>query len=167
MTKILVFGQNKLPNISQKIQNLICTPYPNRNIEFMEKASNVRRPLPLNLFTVGFWGGRSEYSEETVTKLRKNDCLNMIKTKRCGDMPMTCDGENCFLDYKPTKKFAWLQTITLKGYRCSVSVRVIHGDDEDTKLFQAVDHPCRAKDLECLMSDSIIVWDSSLIHTCP
>ena len=79
---------------------------------------------------------------------------------------MTCDGENCFLDYKPTKKFAWLQTITLKGYRCSVSVRVIHGNYEDTKLFKAVDHPCRAKDLECLMSDSIIVWDSSVINTC-
>jgi hypothetical protein len=80
------------------------------------KGFQCKEIITSNSYTVGFWGGRSEYSEETVTKLRRNDCLNMIKTKRCGDIPMTCDGENCFLDYKPTKKFAWLQTITLKGY---------------------------------------------------
>jgi hypothetical protein len=67
----------------------------------------------------------------------------MVQNKKCGDYPMSCDGENCLLDFQPEKEFRWWKTVWKKGYHCSVNIRIINGDNLESNLFMAADHSCK------------------------
>ena len=108
-------------------------------------------------------------SEEYTSTLRRADCDYMVKTKRCGDHPMTCDGEGCYVQYIPTKDDVnqWFGSVTKRGYTCTIRNRIITAEDADQKIFSSPNHPCTAKDLECPMSESIIIWEKTIVHSCP
>ncbi|CAF1090369.1 unnamed protein product, partial [Brachionus calyciflorus] len=68
---------------------------------------------------------------------------------------------------EPEEEFNWWKTVTKNGIKCSVTAIVINGDSLDQRLFNSINHPCNASSLECPLHDSIIIWDSKIIHKCP
>jgi hypothetical protein len=131
------------------------------------KGTQCRKITKEYTYTKTFWGEQMTSTSEYHVILRREDCLNMRATQQCGDRKMSCDGENCILDFVPKPDFRWWSTVTKVGEHCSLTNRVIHGKDRTSKLFKSIDGDCRAQDLECVMSDSIIIWDKNVIHECP
>lgn len=118
-------------------------------------------------FTKTFFGNEYTSTFERHITVTRAECELMVKTKKCKETVMNCDGENCVVEFVPTYEHSWLRTINKRGYICVVNTRVINGDSKSSKLFESQIHPCTADLLECRMLDSIIIWESSIIHDCP
>ncbi|CAF1134625.1 unnamed protein product, partial [Brachionus calyciflorus] len=122
--------------------------------------------IKTSTFSESFLGYQTESSKSHYAKLSKEECEYMVKTKICNGSPMTCENENCFYEKEPVEVFNWWKTVTKNGVKCSVTAIVINGDSLDQRLFNSINHPCKASSLECPLHDSIIIWDSKIIQKC-
>jgi hypothetical protein len=116
-----------------------------------------------------FSGVETTTPEEKHTNLRRSDCEYMVRTKRCGTEIMDCDMSDtyCQKTIKPVAEFSRFTNLVKQGRYCSVNVRQINADSPTSKLYSSALSGCRVNDLECTFSDSIIIWDQSVIHPCP
>ena len=60
--------------------------------------------------------------------------------------------------------YKWYDTVTIVVLSCKVNPKTIIAHDETSKLFGT---KCRARDMECTLHDSTIIWSTDIIHTCP
>jgi hypothetical protein len=93
----------------------------------------------------------------------------MVNTKRCGNILMDCDNDGCFGQFIPKVEDsnAWIGSEKINGYSCSISYRIINAENTETRIFNSIKYPCKARDLECPLLDSIIIWNKDVIHECP
>ena len=97
--------------------------------------------------------------------LSEEDCWYMVKTKKCGDFEMICNGEICEFEGEPLESYSWASTTTTHNYSCQVVPRYIATQNYDDLLFGAL---CKTSENHCNLFDSIVVWRSSeIVHYCP
>ena len=108
----------------------------------------------------------AKYQQSTIENLdvSKDVCRNMVETKQCGERTMSCEEGVCEYDGTPDYNFSYLTTHKEQGFRCQVRRRVIKAKNQDSQLFGK---KCTAKEKFCKMDNSIIVWDSNIINSCP
>ena len=55
-----------------------------------------------------FLGYETTTTNTEVMELTREDCLAMILTKKCGNMPMSCHDSNCYYQSDPKLEYQWL-----------------------------------------------------------
>ena len=100
-------------------------------------------------------------------KLSRDECLNMVKTKKCETEPMTCEGDSCTGSLIPNDNYVWMSIVRQVGYKCSFWPKILNTATVNDVLFGSTSHPCKALDFECYFHDSIVAWDKSVIHEYP
>ena len=63
--------------------------------------------------------------EITNMELSREDCYDMVVTKRCEHERMDCNGDNCLYNKDPEIQFQWLKPnnyISYKCYYCKTSI---------------------------------------------
>ena len=106
---------------------------------------------------------RSSIAETVV--LKPSDCLAMVESRICHEnLPMNCDGEFCSVEEIVKEEFSWWKEIKKDTYNCKLSPKVITAEKVDDHLFGT---NCKASDLSCQLVDSILIWNTDIIHECP
>ena len=90
----------------------------------------------------------------------------MQRDKSCYGKEMACAEGKCYGDVVPADDYHWWSTVVKVGYRCWTNPKRIMADDLKTNLF-GTRSSCRAKDLYCILSESVVVWTKDVIHDCP
>ena len=88
----------------------------------------------------------------------------MVKTKKCKDSSMECEGEYCSFASNPLPTFRWMTEMKIEIFSCSTSPKLITAHSPNDYLFNG---KCKVLDRECSLQDSIIIWDATLYHECP
>ncbi len=95
----------------------------------------------------------------------KDTCWYMVNNKLCDKNLMKCDeNNNCRYEDFPPDQFSWFTDSTKTFSHCYVSPRVIAESTENSHIFTS---NCKVSDWFCVLMDSIVVWDKSVVHTCP
>ena len=98
-------------------------------------------------------------------KLSREDCEYMVKTKRCDQYPMKCNGNHCKFHQDPPANYRWGSTVTTFNYSCSIVPRYITAKSTSDLLFGQA---CKPTDGFCMFDDEVIIWDPlNIIHDCP
>jgi hypothetical protein len=110
---------------------------------------------------------RFESSIKNV-KLSKIDCINMVEADMCKEIKMNCTNKDKCVYVQPMvdKDLKWLRTVTTHRYICSYSKIKIIGKTTESRLFKGAINNCTGKDLECIMNNSIVIWNKDLAHSC-
>jgi len=125
-------------------------------------------------FMRDFWFTNSELSEQEHKNLSEEECRAMIETKVCNGpenddgkngMPMKSTGLGSY-EYVPEfhKVFSWMSTNYVLKYQCHIESRIIQAESIDQNLFGK---NCKAFDKKCKLDRNIIVWNDTVIHSCP
>ena len=105
-----------------------------------------------------------DFSKENVY-LSRSDCSNMREDKNCETNKMICEGSNCFYIPKFEPDFpVILGTNKIITYECHLSNRIISAKKSTDLILGA---NCKAIDKYCILHDSTVIWDQSIIHSCP
>jgi len=87
------FGKEERFAILYKRHNLVYgTGYQCKKEKFLVDTST------------SFFNRRSRTETTQVMKLSRDECLNMVKTKKCETDPMTCEGHSCTGSLIPNDK---------------------------------------------------------------
>ena len=115
---------------------------------------------------------KSFFGTESITKfdeikmvVTKQVCDDMIKLKTCENLPMTCIDSICYSDNIINKSYEWLTYKQHEVINCKLVTRFVLADSYSESLFDM--KGCKPGDGECTLSNSYIIWDSNIIHTCP
>jgi hypothetical protein len=106
------------------------------------------------------------YKTESIS-VSSNECWKMVRSRKCRDKEMTCDGHTCYYKASIQASYKWLHSLTFEDYNCHVTPRIISATRLNDTLFNSAFPACRASDLYCSLHDHTIVWQSDVIHTCP
>jgi hypothetical protein len=113
---------------------------------------------------MNFIGERSsEPIESTHAKVNRDECEYMAKTNKCEANDMQCDDPICSFEGSPKPEYYYLSTFEKTGVSCKVESKLIVAKDENEKLFGT---DCTARDLECSLKKSIIIWQQNIIRRC-
>ena len=112
-------------------------------------------------------------SEWRVVKLEASDCWNMVRTHQCKiegvdftyDKKMNCDAHGCSLEDYPNEKYNWMDTNYIHGYKCSFYTVSILAENKTSEIFY--ENNCKADEFKCQVDKSILVWNTSVVHSCP
>jgi hypothetical protein len=114
------------------------------------------------------FGENSASTTRETISLTKDECLLMVTSKKCSLHQMTQEGNLWFIEQKPELKYKLWSSLIHIGVKCSINPKIIIGEKLTDNLFNSGHSACTAMDEECILHDSIIIWESShVIHTCP
>ena len=119
-----------------------------------------------------FFGFDEDNAENPITivnELSKEDCEEMVRTKNCGKIRMSCEMGYCNTNIKPVINHYWLTEKTYEYSHCELYQIPIVSENKEVKIFtnQHALSSCKPIDLYCKFKNSIIIWDESIIHECP
>jgi hypothetical protein len=112
---------------------------------------------------VSFLGERSQNTKQEIIEVTPDECKMMIKTKKCKDDVMKCEEGHCAHHAIINVEFGWLSEKTFESYSCFISPKIVSGLREDSHVFNT---QCKAKDLECKLHESVVVWNNDLVYKC-
>ena len=115
-------------------------------------------------YTMTFLGEKHVDYKNNRVPLTAEDCWEMVRTRKCNNLPMDCNGKSCHLDEEPVEKYEWWRTVIIENFTCEFTARIIEAEKTDDPIFT---QKCRPIDLWCLLKDSTIVWTNDIIHDCP
>jgi len=117
-------------------------------------------------FTENIILNRFELSWKEHVQLTDLDCIRMVKYKECGRNKGKMDCINKICSYKEEIKpeYSWGQSIIKSGDECLFREKTIIGVDKNSLLFGT---NCKGSDLHCQVGSSMIVWNNSIVHSCP
>ena len=127
-------------------------------------AYQCRKTLHTLTFEETFFGAKHSDYKQRVIPLTPRQCWNMVIDKLCENRPMSREHNVCVLEDSTNENFSWWRTNVVQNFSCDVVPRSILGDDLNSKVLS---ENCRVGDYSCLLKDSIIVWNSSVVHSCP
>ena len=116
------------------------------------------------IYNKGFFGEEHSDSYEDNLPLSAADCWEMVRTRKCNGSPMLCNGKSCFFKDKSEPKYSWWSKVIKEEFQCEFVPRVVQAKEDKSSIFT---ENCKVSDLFCLLGDSTIVWDRSVIHDCP
>ena len=162
--------------INQKIDNLFPSTLQEANFTILAKRQYKvsglgtqcsKQMITMNCTMYWYLWREDPLSFDTNIQLTQEDCLSMISTKRCGDNPMACENEECEYEQLPIPDFSWNKVRQTHGIRCMIRKIQILAVDDTKPIFPNAVQTCYPKDKMCQLQSSIIVWDTSIIHTFP
>lgn len=112
-----------------------------------------------------FFGVTTKNVETRILTLTREQCVNMVKTKICREMPMNCDVDGCSVEVKPIEEYSWLATITKTGLKCKFTSRPLVARSRADDLFPS--RHCYYLALGCQLKNSVVVWDRTIFKSCP
>lgn len=101
--------------------------------------------------------------------LTRFDCLNMVESDKCGEKTMKCHNKDeCFYEepLDPRDEPSWLSITRPTQHVCSYKKIIILGKDNSTKLFKNAQSKCTANEHECILENSIVIWNKNIVRTC-
>ncbi|CAF0850122.1 unnamed protein product [Brachionus calyciflorus] len=111
-----------------------------------------------------FFGSKFESIRTENMELNREECLQMVNTRKCNHNVMDCDGEYCSYSSNPVAEYSWMEETNIISYFCSTSPKLITAQSLDEHLFNK---NCKVSDKFCILHDSVIVWDNTIFHECP
>lgn len=108
-------------------------------------------------------GRSSEPPEIKIIEMNREECEIMVKTKKCEQNKMECDGPVCMFNGTPEPEFYYLSEFTKTGVSCRFQNKLIMATDENDNLFGT---ECKGRDLFCNLGRSVIIWNKEIILKC-
>ena len=125
-------------------------------------------------FSTNFIGVKTNDKSDWLTyKLDSEECWRMVQTHTCIISSslmsyikrMTCDKNGCWSIDEPEPRYSWLRTNNLHAYKCQFHISKVIALDEKSEIFSK--GTCTFNKFHCRADRGILVWNSSIIHTCP
>ncbi len=89
----------------------------------------------------------------------------MVKYNKCYGKTMSCNKNNiCTYNENVEPEFSWATTVEKSNYHCMVRQKRIEAEDKSSFVFNT---QCKAYDYHCNLGNSVVIWDSSIVHNCP
>jgi hypothetical protein len=132
-------------------------------IEF-GKAYQCKKIQVVATYFSSFFGYKSESIRRIPLQLTANECWVMKLSGKCGNNLMNCDGDNCEFYPTLTPEYNWNSDTRILYEECIISSRFISAKNVDSKIIAP---HCSVKDKQCVLHDSVVVWDKTVIHECP
>ena len=127
------------------------------------------------------FGSEKIVQENEITLiLTRAECLAMVESKRCDNYQMSCetsqdleihnqstlqrDGMSCIFKKKIELSYTWLTNLKFEQAHCSFKQILVYAKKEKDQIFNS---GCKANDLYCKTSNSVIVWNQNIISKCP
>jgi len=110
-----------------------------------------------------FWGTETSESGIVYETLTRVECDLMRQTKKCNGKEMTCEDGICKYDGTPNKEYKWMSSHKDTGTSCILTNRTILAYKNESYMFG---RNCKPSNLECKLSDSIVIWDENIIQKC-
>ncbi|RNA03917.1 hypothetical protein BpHYR1_016919, partial [Brachionus plicatilis] len=114
-----------------------------------------------------FFGQRIHERMVTNEKLSREECLALIKTRKCYAQEMECINNNCKSIEEPKVSYSWLKELPFSSYHCTTYKIPIRGYTADEKLYGNSQSSCLPRDLFCQVEGSTYIWEKDIIHECP
>ena len=101
--------------------------------------------------------------------LSREDCLEMVRTKKCYKEKMYCDNGYCSTNIKRNLVHYYLQRVANIYTECEAFEVNIISENKDHKIItnERTFSACLSKDYFCKLKNSIIVWEDEIVHDCP
>ena len=106
-------------------------------------------------------------SIETVI-LSEVECRTMVKNKKCGEEDLVCNIDGCRYMFEPKDDESYWSyfstTDPIITFRtCRINFKTIISHSLNDMVFS---HNCYLKNYVCILENSIVVWDKSIINEC-
>ena len=111
-----------------------------------------------------FKTSRSDNKE--IVHLTRHQCQEMVETQYCDRNKMTCNNDGCWYYAKPIEVYYYNWDFKIETTECSFIKKQVIAQFEDSQLYFSPANECRAKNLECKLHDSIIIWQNSSKSDC-
>ena len=111
-----------------------------------------------------FLGVRSESFFETPLDVSRIECLAMVESRLCNNEPMECSENGCVYRNLPNGDYTWFKDIRLTTTNCKFHRRSVIGHTNTSQIFSNALNSCTPPDLQCQLSSSIVVWNSSIVN---
>lgn len=122
-----------------------------------------------------FLGFKSECTYEVPMLITRLECLSMMETRRCDNLPMECDEDGCIYNQLPDGEFSWFRNSKYTRVHCKFHRRRVLAETNDTRVFAPVQSPadqsskntgeCTPPVLQCKLAHSIVIWNDSDVST--
>jgi hypothetical protein len=103
----------------------------------------------------------SKISKEKLI-ITKDECDFMIRSKKCVERSMYCEGSVCSFNEEPPGFYTWMKENKFEYYECKTNTKLIVAENNDSIIFSSKNN-CKANDLYCLLHDSIVIWNASIV----
>ncbi len=161
--------------INKNFNNLFSTDLKQINFTVLSKRQHKVSGLGIQcskeIITLNctmYWYLAKEIQQITETlQLTREDCVQMVYTKRCGDAIMNCENDECSYEQLPKPDYAWNKLLQIKGVKCSIKKIAILATDDTKPIFPNAVQTCYPQQLQCQLRSSIIIWESDIIHSFP
>jgi hypothetical protein len=161
--------------INKNFNNLFSTDLKQMNFTVLSKRQHKVSGLGIQcskeIITLNctmYWYLAKEIQQITETlQLTREDCVQMVYTKRCGDAIMNCENDECSYEQLPKPDYAWNKLLQIKGVKCSIKKIAILATDDTKQIFPNAVQTCYPQQLQCQLRRSIIIWESDIIHSFP
>ena len=106
---------------------------------------------------------------EVYEDLSREDCLEMIGTKKCDNEKMFCDNGYCSNNVKKELNYYYLVQLKNIFTECEAYEVNIISENKYLKIVtnERTFSACLSKDYYCKLKYSIIVWEDEIVHECP
>ena len=117
------------------------------------------------------WGFRNQIfgQIQQTRELTKEDCAEMVRTKKCGKNHMKCSNDYCKSDAKPEFEYSYFGTTTQEWDECEVYAQTVEAINAKSRILtnEHMLTSCTPNDLYCKLPNGILIWDGKIIKTCP
>ncbi len=108
-----------------------------------------------------------QFSE--TRELTQEDCAEMIRTKKCGQIHMTCENDYCISKEQPELVYSFWSTTSQEWSECEAYAQTV---EAETSVSRILTHEhmltsCTPKDLYCKFPHGILIWSADIIKECP
>ena len=102
-------------------------------------------------------------------ELTKEDCAEMVRTKKCKQNSMTCANEYCSSEIKPDFVYSFFKTSGYEWDECEIYKQTVEAENAKSRILSQ-EHmltSCTPNDLYCKLPKGILIWDREIIKDCP
>ena len=108
---------------------------------------------------------------ESVEQLTRDECALMVSSKKCEKKQMRCNEGHCKLSEPIIPSYLgyfYLRELVTYFYECELFSRSVNARSNESEIIVGTTKTaCKFIDLACPVDEGIVVWDSSLYHSCP
>ena len=117
-------------------------------------------------YSENFFGAKHSIHRAFIQQLKKEECIRMVTTNKCGKNEMKCNMEKCEYKELPNDEdnYSWLSYRQITYSHCEYKIHKIH---YHTKEEMAFSPKCQAQSGFCELAESVVYWNEETIHKCP
>ena len=108
-----------------------------------------------------------QFSE--TQELTQEDCAEMVRTKKCGKLHMTCTNEYCISKEQPEFVYSYWSTTSQTWSECEAYAQTVEAENSVSRILthEHMLTSCTPTDLYCKFPHGILIWSADIIKDCP